>query len=335
MMKKKERTINKDVSRLIKKFLDYHKVNLQHSHSTINAYKFDLYLIFEILETEIIITEDINDYSLDDLTTNDLEDFVQYIFLERNNSARTLHRKMSSLRSFFKYLKKRGYIKTNIAKKIELPKVPQKVLLRPTQKQIIHLFDYLNGKIEGKDGSFKTFRNEFEEKTIKLYFYVKFGTMARRVEMYRIKVKDIFPDIKRIRLKGKGNKERFVVVDDNTLRLIEEYIGLADLSEEDYLIRNYRNERISKRALNKRVTTLVEDAGLPDWITTHKLRKASASIGWELGIPLEVLQDNLGHKDPETTRLYVIPLEKTIEKELREKHPTSILTNYDEIDDDG
>ena len=149
--------------------------------------------------------------------------------------------------------------------------------------------------------------------------------MARRIEMIRIKIKDIDFENNRIKLIGKGNKERIVPIDEDIIKLIKEYIEFANLKGEDLLIRNKNNQPITKRALNKRVSTIVSEANLPDWITTHMIRKGSASISWELGADIVSLQDNLGHSDPKTTRLYVIPEKEIVENDLRKSSPINII----------
>lgn len=335
----KEKVSNSFIGRQIQNFLTFHQINLGHSEHTVKAYEFDLRYLFTIIEDEMLaeILSDKyknlpskerdemvkrgvegHDYEMDDIKQDHLYQLIRILSTERKNSNRTIGRKMHSFKSFYLYLEENGLVKENTAKKIKLPKIGEKELKRPSATQVKKLFDYLKER---------PFRNEFEKKAFLLYFRVKFSTMARRIEMTRIQVKDIHFEENTIKLWGKGNKERVVDVDAETLRQCNEFIKMAQLGEEDYLIRNYKNKPITPRALNKRVDTVIREAELPSWITTHLMRKASASIARENGVPLEILQLNLGHKDIKTTQLYVITDEKRKHKEMLEKHPTNILTD--------
>ena len=150
--------------------------------------------------------------------------------------------------------------------------------------------------------------------------------MARTIEMINIQVKDINFENLIILLKGKGNKERRVPLNESVCSLIKQYIELAELKKTDRLIRNKDNKPISKRALEYRSQKLLEEAGLPKWMSLHILfRKTPANIyrkkGKDLGIGFEDIQDLLGHADPKTTKIYVRSDVDEISEKIRNQHP--------------
>jgi integrase/recombinase XerD len=203
-------------------------------------------------------------------------------------------------------------------KKIEMPKIPQKVPKIPSKDHIEILFDYIYNK--------RHYRNKFEKKTFQIFFDVKYNTMARIDEMLKIRIKDIDFKENRILIRGKGNKERYTYPSKTTFKRIKEYIKLANLKNGDLLIRNRFNKPAKIRTLHHRVKTIVQEVDeLEDWMTSHPLlRKAPASFLLNNGFTLSEVQDLLGHSDPKTTRIYAQASQQKLKEKLAKKHPLEL-----------
>jgi site-specific recombinase XerD len=320
---------NKKLEELIIEFANYLKYDLGYSDETVYAYKKDLFYIYDILELNIKkLKKKYEAYRIVDITKDEMSKLKYFLRsgnakgVKRVNSKRTIARKISSLNSFYKFLEEEKKLITksqNIMLNVKMPKLDEKELLRPDLEQIIKLFNHIRDRNYRK--SKPPLPEDFEKRSMILFFHVLFNSMVRREEITKIKVKDVDIRNKRIKVIGKGNKERFADIDSNTIEMIEEYIGYVKLSKEDFLIRNRFNKKINKRSVGKRIKTFVKELELPEWITPHKIRKASASIGNETGLSIEHLQRNLGHKDIKTTQLYVLIDDKKKKEAFEKSHP--------------
>lgn len=310
--------VNSEILNLIDDFLTYHRVDRNHSKETLKAYKYELKYLFDILEENILNKRK---YKIGQIKVPDIRNLLRILKDDKENTAKTLSRKISVLKSFYKYLER--YVSSaknpieNIMNKIDTPKLPKKDPDIPTEKDWNTFLENLNTR---------KYRNEFEEFTYKVFFLLKFYSMARTIEMINIQVKDINFETQIILLKGKGNKERKVPLNESVCNLIKEYIELAELKKTDNLIRNKDNKPISRRALEYRNQKLLKEAGLPKWMSLHILfRKTPANIynkkGKELGIYFEDIQDLLGHADPKTTKIYVRSNIDEISQKIRNHHP--------------
>ena len=309
---------NSEILNLINDFLTYHRVDRNHSKDTLRAYKYELKYLFTIIEKNILKK---TKYKIEQIKVSDIRNLLRILKDDKENTAKTISRKISVLKSFYNYLEK--YVSSaknpieNIMKKIDTPKLPIKEPDIPTEMDWEVFLKNLNNR---------KYRNEFEELTFKVFFLLKFYSMARTIEMIKIQVKDINFKNQVILLRGKGNKERKVPLNESTCNLIKKYIEIAELKNTDKLIRNKDNKPISKRALEYRNQRLLEEAGLPKWMSLHKLfRKTPATIynkkGKEMGIYFEDIQDLLGHADPKTTKIYVKSNVDEISAKIKNKHP--------------
>lgn len=302
--------INPNVKRHISSFLSILKDEKEYSETTIKAYDDELHYLFRLLEEHVL--SDAN-YHLKDITKKDIRNLLKYLKYEKENSAVTRARKISSLSSFFKFLVREEIVDSNVMNKIYKPNIPERVVKIPSKTQIRRFFDQLNSR---------GYRNEFEKKTFKIFFVLKYNTMARISEMLEIKVKDIDFERHDILLKGKGGVERVIPLSEKMIGMLRDYIEFAELSKEDALIRNRFNEPAKIRSLHDRVQTIREEAGLEDWISSHPLcRKAPAQKLLKSGFDLEEVQDILGHKDPKTTRIYVEAVQDDIRKKMEDVSP--------------
>jgi len=310
--------VNSEILNLINDFLTYHRVDKNHSKETLRAYNYELNYLFAILEKEILKK---TKYKIEQIRVSDIRNLLRILKDDKENTAKTISRKISVLKSFYNYLEK--YVSStkkpieNIMNKIDTPRLPQKELDVPTEKDWKIFLENLNNR---------KYRNEFEKLSFKVFFLLKFYSMARTVEMINIQVKDVNLESQIILLKGKGNKERKVPLNESVCKLIKQYIELVELKKTDKLIRNKDNKPISKRALEYRNQKLLQESGLPKWMSLHKLfRKTPATIyknkGKELGIYFEDIQDLLGHEDPKTTKLYVKSDIDEISRKIRNHHP--------------
>jgi site-specific recombinase XerD len=131
--------------------------------------------------------------------------------------------------------------------------------------------------------------------------------MARVSELCNIRIKDIDFDKGYVRLRGKGNKERIVPVDQKTLEICIEYLNnRISYDTEDYLLVNTRNQMLSPRVVQADIKSIKERCGFPNSkiMTPHVFRHTGATHLRRSGMDISELQDILGHSSPNTTRIY-------------------------------
>ena len=209
-------------------------------------------------------------------------------------------RKIASLRSYFKFLTLNEFIEKNPMSTIKSPKIKLEESL-PKFLDISDI-DILFTKLKDR-----TLFNSRKSQRYYLIIRVLYSTMARVSELCNIRIRDIDFNEGYIRLRGKGNKERFVPVDKRTLEIFTEYLSnRITYDPEEYLIVNTRNQRLSPRLVQADIKHIKELCGFPDSkiITPHVFRHTGATHLRRSGMDISELQDILGHSSPNTTMIY-------------------------------
>nr|WP_321462452.1 tyrosine-type recombinase/integrase [uncultured Cohaesibacter sp.] len=132
------------------------------------------------------------------------------------------------------------------------------------------------------------------------------ATGLRIGELTHIKLRDLSPDCSRIRVVGKGNRERSVYV--TNLRLLSDLKSYSkqrqDEQPESFLFQNIRGARLSEAAFRKRLKNLSAGLALPETLTPHRFRHSAATLLIEEGIDIRIVQRLLGHASIATTEIY-------------------------------
>ena len=290
-MNTKDKNIDNDLPEIVKKYLNYLKVVKGLSINTIEAYKIDLSLFLkymkyykgkankeiENINKELIIRQfdpkyhlyllDISKISNAFIKNIDIDDIYTYMaFVEENreNNAKTRARKISCLKSFYKYLYNRAKIlKYDISEELETPKLPIALFLNTG----IRLSELCNINIE-----------DIKEDSITI---TGKGNKQRIIYLNDICLKYI-----NLYLKYRNKKYKNIEININALFLSE------------------RKLRISKRSVQHLVVNAIKNAKLSDKYTVHKLRHTAATMLYRAGVDIRTLQELLGHTSIATTQLY-------------------------------
>lgn len=209
-------------------------------------------------------------------------------------------RKIASLRSYFKFLTLNEFIDKNPMSTIRSPKIK----LEESLPKFLNISDV--------EVIFKKLKDRMlfnSRKSQRYYLIVRllYSTMARVSELCNIRIRDIDFEKGYIRLRGKGNKERIVPVDQKTLEIFKESLNnRISYDSEEYLLVNTRNQRLSPRVVQTDIKYIKERCGFPDSkiITPHVFRHTGATHLRRSGMDISELQDILGHSSPNTTRIY-------------------------------
>jgi site-specific recombinase XerD len=277
-------------SNFIEDFLISKEVEEGCSSSTIKAYRYDLNKFLDI----------IGDIEIDSpIIRQRIRLFLKKL-KDKGYTKKGIGRKIASLRSFFKFLTLNEYISKNPMSTIKSPKIK----LEENLPKFLKLSDMEEIFKKLKD------RKLFNSKKSSRYYLIVrlfYSTMARVSEVCNIQIKDIDFDKGYIKLRGKGNKERIVPVDQRTLEIFKEHLhNRISYSSEDHLLVNTRNNKLSPRVVQNDIKFIKEKCGFSDSkvITPHVFRHTGATHLRRSGMDISELQDILGHSSPNTTRIY-------------------------------
>lgn len=227
----------------------------------------------------------------------------------RGLSAQTRSRKVTSVRSFFRYLSKMDYIEgKNPADDLEAPKLPKKQPKVITPGEASALLKCSRDIDCNKVNSYRDY-------TIMATFLY---TGIRREELTNVKVADVNMDDGTILIHGKGNKERTVYINDNFRPILSEYLNyyrgmIKTASESEYLFPSQKRDQIDPHTVNRVVNKVMENANIKQsGVSAHVLRKRFATSVFMNTRDIATTSKLLGHSSPTTTMRYVLIDESTM-----------------------
>ena len=245
---------------------------------------------------EDVSIKDMTESDLRKITVSDIYSFILYTSDERNNADKARYRKISALRSFFKYLDKVTHIiEKDPTKDLDVP-VPKKALPKfLSLKESLRLLEAAGSKDSKRDYCIIT-------------LFLNCG--MRLSELVGINIKDIDFYENRLKVLGKGNKERMVYLNAACVEALNAYLedrrANVKAAAEPALFISNQNRRISKRRVQQIVEASLQIAGLDGkGITTHKLRHTAATLMYQYGdADVLTLKELLGHVSVSTTEIY-------------------------------
>lgn len=282
--------MNEQQDDLLVHFTDYLLNERQYSPKTIVSYQTDL-------KSAKRFWQDSGGFDgWEKIGRRDIEIYLQHL-ADQNLARSTQSRKMSSLRSFYRFLTRRKIVKIDPTQTIILRakerKLPQ-FFYAPELKQV---FDSLSGTDP------LTLRN--------LALIELFYTTGMRVsEVSNLKRKQIDLDLKIILVHGKGNKDRYVAFDDQTKAALVKYLEdgrkqlLNDQEDLGYVFLNNTGKRLTERGIEYIMQKVFNEAGINGKVHPHELRHSFATAMLNNGADLRSVQELLGHDNLSTTQIY-------------------------------
>ena len=275
------------------KFLDYLKYEKGFSDYTVKSYGTDL--------------KEFYDFTGDQKIDIDLVRKYLRKLYEKKYSSRTISRKVSSLKSYFKYLESEGIIKNNFMRLISNPKLEKT------------LPNYLNYEDLEKLLSFPDRSNKYGLRDA-LILEMLYSSGIRVSELANMKLSDINFKERKILILGKGNKERYVYYGSECERLLDEYLK-KDHRNSPYLLIGKRCEKLNEREIRSIVTENAKKAGTRVHVTPHTLRHTYATHMLNDGADLKSVGDLLGHESLSTTQIYTHVSNERLRQVYLNAHP--------------
>ena len=285
----------------VNKFLSYLQTEKRYSVHTNLAYQMD---IEQFLDFTIIV----NEKELAEVTPLVIRGWIVDL-IDKEYTKRTVNRKLSSLRSFFKWLKREAVIQHNPMQKVQGPK---------TEKRLPSFARSSDLTIEKME---QVFTSSFEGVRNRLIVEVFYQTGMRLSELINLKNSDIEKD--RIKVVGKRNKERIIPISSLLFEKIQEYrkqLSLNDL-EGVFLFLLSNGNKVYAKFVYRIINTYLGQVTNLDKCSPHVLRHTFATHMLNNGAGLETLKDLLGHANLSATQVYTHNSFKQLTNIYSQAHP--------------
>ena len=287
---------------------------------------------------------------------NEIEDYINYLKIERQLSINTIDSYKRDLEDFYKFTNKsyKFITKEDAIKYLEY--LNKKINARSINRHIVSIKNYF--KFLEKNNNIKY--NPFEEITglktpkklpkvlseedvnnlldielndafsyrNKAMLELMYSSGLRVSELLNLEVNNIDFNMNLVRVFGKGSKERIVPIDDIATKYLNEYIEvyrntLLKNKESDILFLNSRGDKLTRQGFFKILKTIAKEKGIKKELSPHTLRHSFATHLLNHGADLRSIQTMLGHENIETTQIYTHVSDNYIKENYDESHPRS------------
>jgi integrase/recombinase XerC len=289
---------------MINRFLLYISDERRYSAHTIKAYQNDLSTFSDFLDTEF----EINDLSY--ATPEMIRSWVVSL-MDNKTSPRSVNRKVSSLKSFYRFLLKKGVIEKDPSTTISTLKIPKRL---PSYIEKSQINEYLGMELKETD---------FVKTRDRLIIDLLYSSGIRRSELVGLKISSIDFGMQRMKVLGKRNKERIIPLSEEMVRAIKNYLVLKESTFNEhnpYLITTNKGgnpyPEFIYRIVNKELALFTESKKSP-----HVLRHTFATHMLNNGANINVIKELLGHANLSATQIYTHNTIEQLKSVYTKAHP--------------
>jgi integrase/recombinase XerC len=301
------------------RFLAYIRLEKRYSEHTFSAYQQDLTQFFTFLQSTY------GDVPLTGITHSHVRTWLAWL-MEHSNVAKTVNRKISSLKSFFKYALRHGEVSMTPMTKVTAPKIGKRLPGFIDEKGMRALED--NHSMRRGEEKEPVFADDLEGRTHRLIFELLYNTGIRLSELISLKERHIDAGNLSIKVLGKGNKERIIPISPHLMDEINTYRAvcrkeLAEYDQEVLLV----NPKSGRKLYPKYVYNVVRDYLTRHQITTinrkspHILRHTFATHLTNNGADLNAVKELLGHSSLASTQVYTSNSIEKLKAAFKKAHP--------------
>lgn len=286
-------------------YLEYCEYRKELDRKTLKAYRIDLRQYFEYV-------------CVDEPDKEKIEEYITH--LHKSYKQKTVKRKIASIKAFYNYLEETEIIAESPFRKIkvkfkETVTLPRIIPREEIEKLLNHMYQCLN---ENDKVSHKHMLRDVA--VIEVFF----ATGARVYEISNIREDSINLNTGLIRLMGKGGKERYVQISNNSiLEILKKYYDENEqaIKKSGYFFVNNRESRYTEQSIRLMLKKYTKQAGIERNITPHMFRHSFATYLIEEGVDVSCVQQILGHSSIKTTQIYIHIAAKKQAEILKEMHP--------------
>ncbi len=287
-------------------FLDYLKFQKRYSQHTIISYQNDLISFFDFIETKF------GGSGLAEINSSFVRSWLAGL-KEAGMESKSINRKISALKSFFKFQLRTGVIQTSPMATIISPKVSKRLPQYVAEKDITTLFAHVE------------FTDDWEGKTQRLILQLFYNTGMRQSELVNLKESQVDKGNSSIKVLGKGNKERVIPVGNELMFLLQEYVNEKRKQFENFdaqfFFINTKGKKLYARYVYNIVTKYLSLVTTIDKKSPHVLRHTFATHLMNNGADLNAVKELLGHASLAATQIYTHNTIEKLKDVYKKAHP--------------
>lgn len=284
------KSVYRENSNLVNLFLDYLEKEKRYSQHTIDNYRFTLEALTQFLEKKNL--------SITQISSQEVGSFMAWLKTHHNLKRVSQANRASALRSFFRFLRRRGIIDQNPTDQIGTISIEKKLPDFLTEEEIKSILEKLQKEWENSP-KFLTARN-------RALFGLLYASGLRVGEITQLELDSIDLTQRLVRVKGKGGKERVVPFAPKVQEYLENYLLFREnFTSSSKLFLNNRGEALGTRGVRKILDTLLKRMGFTHKkVSPHTFRHSFATHFLMGGADLRTVQEALGHSSLSTTQIY-------------------------------
>jgi integrase/recombinase XerC len=313
----------KNFTPLVRQFLDYLKLEKHFSDYTVKSYGADLIQFGQFMAGEIghanstasatpLTPEQVDERQLkcEPLT---IREFLAYLYAQ-NYTKSTTARKLATLRSFFKFLIRRGLLSVNPLSTIRTPKQEKRLPKCLDLEQVQKLLDAPDD-------------NDLLGARDKAMLEVLYSSGIRVSELVELEISDLDLQEGILRVRGKGRKDRLTPIGSQAIKALQRYFELRNADNKTQtqntqrVFLNKHGEPLSTRSVRRKLDKYLVEAGLDPGISPHTLRHSFATHLLNNGADLRSVQELLGHQSLSTTQIYTHLTTNRVKQVYDDAHP--------------
>ncbi len=296
----------------LRAYLEHLTAERQLSSHTTDAYRRDLGNLVSFLDGYY----DRRDWKWSDVDRLTIRAYLSHLSMAKLKR-RSIARKLSSTRSFFRFLQREGLIARNPARQVRAPRHGRVLPGYLTQREMSRLFELAVPQNGVSD--WKSVRN-------RALVELLYSGGLRLSEVHKLEVDDLDLRSRRVKVRGKGNKERIVPVGREACGAIRDYEVLREQrfgtpEPADPVFVSSRGARLSRRQIQRIVTRLIAAVAEEGGLSTHSVRHSFATHLLDEGADLMAIKELLGHASLSTTQMYAHTSRERLKQVYKQAHP--------------
>ena len=287
---------------LIKNFLDYLIIEKRYSVHTTISYRIDLN------QFDLYLSELYSGIEFHKVEMIHVRSYMVHL-LDAKLAKSTVARKVSSIKSLFKFLKKEQLISSSPVQLLEIPKLDSRLPVFLKEEEVVNLFEEFN------------FKNSFSGKRDKMILYFFYQTGIRLSELIGLKDMDVRNG--ELKVLGKRNKERIIPLSNNIQPLIDQYLDLkVELGfEKKYFFVTDKGNKLYEKFVYRKVNHYISIVSSKQKKSPHILRHTFATHMLNNGADLNSIKEILGHENLSATQVYTHNTFQKLKSIHKQSHP--------------
>ena len=286
-------------------FLNYLRFEKRCSGHTVVAYRKDLGQFDEFM------SQTVGDFDYTNVTSKHIRSWIVSL-MDSGQTPKTVTRKITALKSFYKFLLREELVKVSPVEGVTTPKIRKKLPVFVGESSLHTLLD--NGY----------FRDDFSGKRDKLIVSLFYGTGMRRAELVNLKDSDIRMQESLVRVLGKNNKERLIPYPRPLNTVIQEYLDARDQEFPDkceFLLVTDKGAPVYEKFIYRVVTQNLAQVTTIEKKSPHVLRHSYATHLLDRGADLNAVKELLGHSNLAATQVYTHSTTEKLQRVYKQAHP--------------